>query len=71
MREETELQIAEENIKIKEMESLAKQLDWESKMKNNESLAKQYSSNLEQLHLQKNKFMSELDKVSMDLKSQI
>lgn len=67
VREETELQMAEENIRIKEMELLAKQLDQENKSRNNDSLATHYRPYLDQLNKQKDKFMNELDKVGAEL----
>lgn len=61
IREETELQLAEEGLKIREMEAFAKQLNGE--MDKQHTLANKYQTNAMQLDCQRSKFMQELNSV--------
>lgn len=65
-REEIDLQMAEENMKLKEMSSQIRNFDIESSKKP-ESLQKRYKSSIEELANQKQKFMHQLQEVSLNL----
>lgn len=57
------MQLAEENMKIKEMEMLMKKFDFDNKLRTDDTLEKKYKSTIEQLSEQKQKLMTELNRV--------
>lgn len=57
------MQLAEENMKIKEMEILMKKFDYDNKLRTDDTLGVKYKSTIEQLSEQKHKLMNELNRV--------
>lgn len=57
------MQLAEENMKIKEMEMLMKKFDFDNKLRTDDTLETKYKSTIEQLSEQKQKLMTELNRV--------
>lgn len=58
------MQLAEESMKIKEMEILMKKFDYDNKLRADDTLGVKYKSTIEQLSEQKYKLMNELNRVS-------
>jgi hypothetical protein len=50
LRDETELQLAEETLKLKELEIMAKQLERESRMRDDGSFSSRFQSSLERIN---------------------
>lgn len=57
------MQLAEENMKIKEMEMLIKKFDFDNKLRTDDTLEEKYKSTIEQLCEQKHKLMNEFNRV--------
>lgn len=57
------MQLAEENMKIKEMEMLIKKFDYNNKLRTDDTLEEKYKSTIEQLSQQKQKLMNEFNRV--------
>ena len=57
------MQLAEENMKIKEMEMLMKKFDYDNKLRTDDTLEAKFNSTIEQLCEQKQKLMNDLNRV--------
>lgn len=57
------MQLAEENMKIDEMEIMIKKFDYEIKLSTNDTLETKFKCTIEQLREQKYKLIEELNKV--------